>query len=638
MSLFATLALAPALVLLQDPAAAPVAAPATAAPQPLFSMWIDDMPGLMPSPKDAGLVAALAMMDGRLLDLLSELEGEMPPLPPQAIGVATKLMMGRKSLRVYPSNDPSSPLPVFVQLELQQDSPQLAQQLAGSVVNLLTDMGMPVSDPRADGSRLVEMPDMPPIALQLAGPNFVVSLGGSTPAPGRPTLGALPSGVRPTMSMHLDIGAISEMALGFIESQASADEAEQLATMFDAYGLQNLVMQVDMGSDAERSYSVVNMPGYGATMRSMGMLPDRGLTEADYSMVPTDAEWAQLSTLNASGLLDYMLEVMSPTLEMQGIEDPLGMVLEMTGFDLRTDIVDNLGTTMAMYTSRTTGGGGMLSTVATMELANSDGMLATLNRARGMIDQMAADEADGYVRVRGWEHDGTPLMTLTFPGLPIPLEATLAVTGTHLVAGMTPQATLSAIAHMKSGGAGLLANAGFRSQLPGDPIGAMGAQFVDIPQLAGDSYGLASLVCSAIGNAMRSPSSTREPGLIMPSYAELMHGAKPMVVLARVVGDDLIEEGRSDSSMLVNMAGMVGMFASSPLGLLVGAGMLGGAFGQAQSSSATAYPDWDSTEYDFEAYEPKQIEEVEEIEEVIEEEPLHDLPEPAEQPVGGGGH
>jgi hypothetical protein len=180
MSLFASLALAPALVLLQDPAAAPVAAPPTAAPQPLFSMWIDDMPGLMPSPKDAGLVAALAMMDGRLLDLMSELEGQMPPLPPQAIGVATKLMMGRKSLRVYPATDPNSPLPVFVQLELQQDSPQLAQQLAGSVMNLLTDMGMPVSDPRADGSRLVEMPDMPPVALQVSGPNFVVSLGGSS--------------------------------------------------------------------------------------------------------------------------------------------------------------------------------------------------------------------------------------------------------------------------------------------------------------------------------------------------------------------------------------------------------------------------------------------------------------------------
>jgi hypothetical protein len=433
------------------------------------------------------------------------------------------------------------------------------------------------------------------------------------------------------MSMRLDIGEISEMFLGFMEGQASTEEAEQMAMMFDAYGLQNLVMQIDSGADAERSYTTLNMPGYGATMRSMGMLAERGLTEADYAMVPTDAEWAQLSTINASGTLDYMLEVMKPLLEAEGIDDPLGMLREQTGFDLRTDIVDNLGTTMAMYTSRTTGGGGMLSTVATLELSNSQGMLATLNRLWGMIDQMAADEADGYVRVRGWEHDGTPLMTLTFPGLPIPLEATIAVTGTHLVAGLTPQATLGALAHMKSGGAGLLANTGFRSQLPGDPIGAMSAQFIDIPQLAGDSYGLASLVCSAIGNAMRSPSSTREPGLIMPSYTELMYGAKPMVMLARVVGDDLIEEGRGDNSVLVNMAGMVGMVASSPIGLLVGAGVLGGVLGEARSSAASPYADWDTTEYDFEEWDEAEWEEADSVEDVVEEEP-----EPAEQPTGGG--
>lgn len=635
MSLLTCLAVLPAF--LPQDQAAPAAAPAAQAPTPLLSLWIDDMPGLMPSAKDAGLVAALSMLDERIVDLMGELEGEMPPMPPSAIPVASELLMGRKSLRVLPATDPNAQLPFLVQFEMQRNSPEDARQFAGQLMGLVSDMGMPISEPQPDGSRTLELPDGMPVRMGINGPTFAVSLGGSIEAPGRPTLGALPQGVRPTMSMFVDVGTMVDMGMAFVSAQAPPEEAEQIAMMIDSYGLANMTMHMDMGVDAERGYSRVFMPGYGATIREMGMLAERGLTEADLTAVPADAEWAQVFTINPSGMLDYMLQVMEPQMAMEGIEDPLAMIREETGFDVRADLVDHLGTTGALYTSRTTGGGGLLSTVFTMELANSAGMLETLNRLRGLIDGMAASEADGYVRIRGWQREGVNLMTLTFPGLPIPLELTLAVTESHLVAGITPQATLGAVEHMRSGAPGLLANERFRSQLPADPIGAMQVQFIDIPELAGDSYGLASLVTSMVANAMRSPSSDREPGLIMPSYPRLLQDAKAMVMISRVDGDDLIEMGRADNSMLVNMTGMIGWVASSPIGAAIGAGLFGGLVAPAvveNFSAASGMGGWadsyyyedgyyyeDDYYYDEEPYEEELVEE-EPAEEVEVEEPL----------------
>lgn len=579
MSLLTFLVALPALAPFQDapPAAAPDARPAQQAPEPMLALWIDDMPGLMPSPKDAGLVAALSMLDERLLDLLvEELEPGQAPVPPNAVGLASKLLMGRKSLRVVANSAPDAELPVIVQLEMQENSTDDARALGNELIALLTDMGMEVSQPNQSGQRLLQMPDGPPIAFALNGPNMVASVGGSLPAPGRPALGVLPQGVRPTMSMHLDIGAMTEMFLASIEGQAPASDVEEMTMVFDAYGLTNLVMDLNVGVDAERTHSRLTMPGYGATLRAMGMATERGLTERDFAMVPADAQWAQLTTFDAAKGLDYLLRVMDPMLRAEGIDDPIGMLQEETGFNLRSDVLDHLGSTLALYTSRSTGGGGMLSSVATMELTNSAGMLETLNRLRGLIDGIAASEMDGYMRVHGWKSGDTNMMTLTFPGLPVPLEMTLAVTPTHLVLGMTPQATLGAVEHMGSGRPGLLANERLRAQMPADPVGAVQVQFVDVKELGGEAYGLASLLTSMVANSVRSPSSDREPGLIMPSYPRLLGDAKAMVTVARIVGEDVVEMGRADNSVLVNLSGMLGMVGSSPLLLAVGTGMVSG--------------------------------------------------------------
>jgi len=605
--MLAHLLVAPTLVLLQDTAAptAP-AASSTSSNTVLFDLWIDDLRSL-PSPKDAGLVRALGMLDARLGELPLELADQMAgaPMPPAMFGLLGKMAIGRKSLRIF--SVPDAPMPFGMRLEMDEGSPEAAQRFADTVFSILEEMGAPLGPVGANGLAMLETPDGPPIDLGPAGGAFVVDFGRAASGPGAARAGLLPSSAKPMMSMYLDIGSAVELMSAYA-AEFEPDAGSEMIEMFDALGLANMSIDMAMGMDDVRSHTVVHMPGYGATMRSNGMLATRMLAASDFGIVPRDAEWAMLATMNASGMLEYMLSLMQPQLTEEGIDDPIAMLAAETGFDLRADIVNHLGSVVAVYTSKTTGGGGMFSTVAVVELANKDGFAATLLRAKDMIDNLGATQAMGYVRVRTFTSGDDTLHSLVFPGMPIPLEVTLALGEKHLVVGLTPQAVLGALGQIRSGDGGLMANAAFTAQLPVDPVGAASVQFVDSVAMASDAYGLTSLLCSALANATRSPGTSRDAGIVMPTYAEFMSGALATVTVARIEGDDYIERAHGDRSMLVNAAGALGMLASSPIGTLVGLGVATAMIAEARSSAAMAqfgaaedlgyigYDEWEPTD------------------------------------------
>jgi prepilin-type processing-associated H-X9-DG protein len=77
---------------------------------------------------------------------------------------------------------------------------------------------------------------------------------------------------------------------------------------------------------------------------------------------------------------------------------------------------------------------------------------------------------------------------------------------------------------------------------------------------------------SAVANALRSPGAAdRDPGLLMPTYAKLLAGAKAGVSIGRIEGDELIWQGVGDRSMLVNLCGGIGALGGAPSAVAVGA-------------------------------------------------------------------
>src|SRR5262249_36893971 len=145
--------------------------------------------------------------------------------------------------------------------------------------------------------------------------------------------------------------------------------------------------------------------------------------------------------------------------------------------------------------------------------------------------------------IRPWQDGDTQLFSLNFPGLPVPFEITYAFKGNWLIAGITPQATLAATRQGK--GKGIRDNAGFADIVGGKEI--LSFSFIDTPRTMRDGYQYVSLAGSALANAVRSPiDAARDPGLIVPTFAELKAGAKPMVSFSYWRGDDLISESHSD--------------------------------------------------------------------------------------------
>jgi hypothetical protein len=196
--------------------------------------------------------------------------------------------------------------------------------------------------------------------------------------------------------------------------------------------------------------------------------------------------------------------------------------------------------------------------------------------------------AKGYIRIRPWQDGDTHLFSINFPGLPVPFELTYALKGNWLIAGLTPQAALAAArqADTAKGGKGIRDNPAFQSVVGGKEI--VSFSFVDTPRTMREGYQFVSLAGSALANAVRSHTdSSREPGLIVPTFGELKAGARPMVSFSYWRGDDMVSESHADRSMLVNATGAVG--AAAPFFPVIAALIGGGAAAANQNRGGPAH-------------------------------------------------
>lgn len=573
------------------------AVPATAPPvhpvlqdEELFTFWIADLETFFADPKDAGLLRALKLVDDRVLELPDEIPGFEIPVPPEVIELCLHLLTGEKSVRILSSTDPDLMFPVYGQLEFMEGSPERAQAVAEMIMQLAQGAGAPISQSETGLASIDGAPV--PVLFGARGSEVVLSAGKLIDAPINTTSTDLPAGVPPSLILNLNIGGCVRVA----EMLAGGDrDVAEIMEILKAIGLADMEFRIASGSDADRSYTTVRMPNMAGAMRDGGMLASRGLNAGDLALVPQDAVWASVSTVNFQGTLDFILELVAEPLAAEGIEDPIEMLHGMTGFHLQADLVEHLGETWGFYTSDTTGGGGLLSAVMFMELSNSDGLLDTTERAQDIINGLADAEAEGYVELRTWEDAGVTYITLTFPGLPIPAEPTIAFTQSHLFAALTASSCRAAVAQATTDGPNLMHHPRFVENLPGSVDGSYSVSFFDTPRMIQDGYGLTNLLMSALVNGTRSRTdATRNAGIIMPSFHELRAGAKASVGVTRIEGNDFISEYRGDRSVLVNTTSTVGFIVNTPILLAIPAAFLWAA----ESESEAMY--FEETDWEYE--------------------------------------
>jgi hypothetical protein len=221
-------------------------------------------------------------------------------------------------------------------------------------------------------------------------------------------------------------------------------------------------------------------------------------------------------------------------------------------------LTDTLGDDVVVYRSMTTGGGGLLSSVASVEVENERALNEWLTRTVAMGNGAGAAFLRGYATVVRREAGGRTLWSLRTTGLPLPLDVTVGVGGGRAFIGATSGAVMSAMDHASGGALSVLENAGFRRSmapaLRGD-VGLVGVRWRDMAWHAERSYVIAEAFGVAAANAVRERfGGERDPGRVVPSYGAFMRDIDPAAGWTYWDGDDLVGYAESDGSLLVNLA------------------------------------------------------------------------------------
>ena len=601
MSLLTTLLLAaPVSVLPQElssqetsaPATQPASAPAMADSGDLFAMHLEHVDYLLKHPKDQGLKRVADLLGARLLELPGEIR-ELREIPPQLIPMAYDMLRSAKTIRITDAREVSPFMPVNAMVSMRPNNPESATQWMNMVEGLMRQAGAPLGTRDSNGWLPIEGI---PVPVRFGAPDGSLQLvvGEEPAAPLDHTGVELPGGIKPGFAMQMDLGLALEMALPFL-SMEEPELGQFIADIANATGLDDFSFRMACGSDEQTGYMVSRMPRMGASMRAKGLLPVEGLTAEDLALIPADATVASLSSTDLHALFNMVLGIAEPMLAAQGFDRPLERVEEMIGVHLERDLLDHLGTHVGLYMSDSTGGGGLFSTVMFIEVKDTAKLEEGMQRLAALLNGAVAGETDGYVQMRTLNRDGIRCHTLTFPGLPVPLEVTMAMGTNNLFMTLTPQAAVAAVRQEAGQAPGLTTNAEFAAGFDGNFSNLYGLSYYSKEAFLKEGYGVTSMLCSALSNGVRSRSDMdRDAGLVMPTYPELIQGVRPTISLTRLeAGGDMVTRMETDPSMIVGLTRTVGSITSNPLLLLVGgAAMFGAMEGEAMELMTAPASDW----------------------------------------------
>ncbi|HEX6884779.1 MAG TPA: hypothetical protein VF530_15500 [Planctomycetota bacterium] len=558
------LALAAALCLtLSTPPQAPVRSKVVTAPaSELVVLWSAGREALLVDARDAGLAQALGMLDARLAELGRDLDD--PRFPGDALRLVHALLAGPACLRVERVAGRPGELPLWLQLACRARDATAAQRNVEELGLLAARAGMPVERIGASEPTLAVATPLGPLVLTAQGDALVLALGEPRKEAFAPPAD-VPKGVAPALHARWNGRGVGELLEPFVRSGGA--EAQRLWSALEVLGVVGTgaperTWTLGLASDRALARSVVS--GWAAA--GDGALGVPPLDAADFARVPPDATFARLLQLRPRMLL-ALAESLGSGAEL----DPT--LRAMLGVDLG-ELLDLFGPTAGVFTALSTGGGGVASGVAFVETTDAAGLEAVLARVATLIEAAGAGPARGRVALRTSERAGTRVRTLVFPGLPIPLELSLAVQGDALWLALRPDALVAALESVASGRS-VLEHPRLAPLAAERPADAVAFAFFDAPPYLERGYGNACALGAALANALRSPyEPAREPGSILPPFAALRAGARPSVSWSFLAGADLVSTTSFDRSFVASATVALGTPFTSLYGSTMGLAMV----------------------------------------------------------------
>ena len=577
-----------------------IAAPATAqtTAQPFLVFEHRGLDRMLVDSRDRGLARAIAMLPDRV----GELPGEIDDMPPEAAGLLQLFLRTiAKPARVallYDGDNPSGGFFGYgfvasVECANEAEVEQLRDSVLGIVGMIAQENDVEI--PLEASTRFDHMQEMMlPFGLLSFGPREAANgwryeiVIGTVNDPDevfvKPVDLIDARGFESVMSMQMDFSALTPLSR--IVTNMAGGEAPQVrdvAAKVEQMGfLGEDAMRIGFQAGSTATMSMSRMVMHDAAARADALsLPTTPLTMAELNAVPADAFGVTIGRANFDSLDNAMEEMAGYGLP---VYDALDTFEEMTGVDLVEDILHSLGGTFAFYNAEATGGGSLLSAVAMMTIEDQDAFSGAIHKLTTMANQVIMEESDmpaQYVRFDTWsDSSGAELITLRFPGLPVPLELSMAFTDEWFIAAPTPQAAVAAARQaMGKGDGGLTSNPRFASVFKGHGEGATSVKFVDTARTIRSGYPMLTLLGSGISNMVRSPhdAGAREPGMIVPLYHDLAKNAVPSVHITRWAGDDLVTTTFGDRSLWVQTGGSAGVASAALPLMVVGLGVAGAA-------------------------------------------------------------
>ncbi|MEL6908464.1 MAG: hypothetical protein AAFP22_23845, partial [Planctomycetota bacterium] len=266
------------------------------------------------------------------------------------------------------------------------DADAVLERLAG----VLIDSGAPLE--RAGGGFTLESPAGPVLMRSLGGRHLSISLGDLPAAPPRAPDRTMFVDARAAFSFSLDFAKLAPVA-GMAAGQAPP---EATAALEEAGLIGQDAMRIDfaMGHSDDAAHEIVRLTGRRGPWTELGLLQADPLTAADFRAVPRNAASVAAVALDLSavvGLVDMITEATG--------EDPLALVREQIGIDLRGDLFPHLGDRIVSY--NTGGPAGFLGTVAMVEIDNPAAFLETHAQIVDLIrtSQWTVDTVTNYAKM-----------------------------------------------------------------------------------------------------------------------------------------------------------------------------------------------------------------------------------------------
>ncbi|HZW11357.1 MAG TPA: hypothetical protein VFF69_15745 [Phycisphaerales bacterium] len=575
-------------------AAAGLAAPALAqdGPRPFLTFEHDGLAEAFVDERDMALRDALAMLPDRLAELPEEIE-EMPPEAAQLAGLFLRTIAKPSRVGVtYDGTNPSGGFygyGVIISVECRDEgeAADLQEAVLGVTEMVAEEEGVELpleASERFEGMSEIMLP-LGPISFgpreAETGWRYEIIIGTMNDPDGAfagaPDLIAEP-GFESYATATLDFSTLtplSRMAVNM--AGANAPQVREFVARFEEMGLVGedaLRLEYQAGNTPEAAVQTFALRDAAPRAEALSLATEP-LAGEHLKVVPADAFAASISTVSfaqVDGLLAQLTEHGVP------VADAIAGFEEQTGVHLVEDVLHALGGTAAFYNAESTGGGSLLSSVLLLAIEDRERFSEALQKLTDFANDAIDSSGDPgrYVQFERWTAgEGIDLLSLRFPGLPVPLEVTFALADDWLIAGLTPQAAAAAARQATGDGdGGLPSNPRFAAAFEGHEKGVTAISFVDPAETLDDGYWLLSLGASAVSNLVRSPHEpeSRDPGMILPLYRDLA-GAdiRPTLQITSWEGEDMVTRSWSDRCLWVQAGGVAGV--GSAFLPLVGAGI-----------------------------------------------------------------